>query len=89
MVVIVIDDVNNISEIIFKYDPSMTDLPNRNDISGVEEVEDKGMDIVGQMLEIFVALSCMAHVKSMRILVSRQRPAAVGWSASGRWRCGK
>jgi hypothetical protein len=46
MVVIVIDDVKNISEVNFEYHPSMTDLPDRDDIPWMEEAEDNGMDIV-------------------------------------------
>ena len=42
----------------------MTDLPDRDDVFWMEEAEDKGMDIVGQMLEIFEALRGMTHVVS-------------------------
>ena len=66
MVVIVIDYVKDISEMNFKYHPSMSDLPDRDNIFGMEEPEDKGMDIVGQMLEIFKAPSGMIHVKKYK-----------------------
>jgi hypothetical protein len=90
MVMIVIDDVKNISEVNFEYHPSMTDLPDRDDIPWMEEAEDNEMDIVRQMLEIFDALSGMTHVTCTGILVSREEPAAVGQrSAGGRWRCGQ
>jgi hypothetical protein len=63
MVVIVIRDAKDISEINLKYHPSMTDLPDCDDIFWMEEAEDKGMDIVRQMLEIFEIPSGITHVR--------------------------
>jgi len=55
----------------------MTDLPDRDDVFWMEEAEDKGMDIVGQMLEIFEALRGMTHVEPTAVVdgdvVNKQR----------------
>ena len=62
----------------------MTNLPDRDDVSWMEEAEDKGMDIVGQMLEIFEGPSGLTHVENSKV---EKKTAAVGWPAGGRWRC--
>lgn len=66
MVVIVKHDAKDISEMDLKYHPSMADLPDCDDIPWMEEAEDNGMDIVGQMLEIFEIPRSITHIKMHR-----------------------
>lgn len=54
----------------------MTDLPDHDDIFWMEEAENKGMDIIREMLEIFEAPSGITHVKNV---ASREELVAVGW----------
>ena len=61
-----IQNVKNASEVKFEHRLFITDLPDRDDVFWMEEAEDKGMDIVGQMLEINEALSRITHIGNCR-----------------------
>ena len=62
----VIQNVKNASEVKFERRLFITDLPDRDNVFWMEEAEDKGMDIVGQMLEINEALSRITHIENCR-----------------------